>query len=470
MAGDLEALFDPNGIAVIGATDTEGRAGRIVFELLARSRRHVYPVHPEKEQILGRKVYARVEDLPERVDLAVIAVAADTAVEAAEDCARGGIPYLIILAGGFGETGPRGRELEKRIRDIPGRYGTRVLGPNSLGIFLPEEKLDTIFVEHGDRALAGGGAVAFISQSGSVGVEALGLASNTGFGLRAFVGLGNKSDLDELDFLRHFSREPGTRCLAFYLESMESGRRFLEEACRVSANKPVVVLKAGRTTAGASAVSSHTGRLAGSDSVVSGAFRQFGIQRVFDDEELCDAAKALSCLPPAPGNRVAVLTAAGGYGVMCADYIESSTPPRLLRMAKLQGRTKERIREATFPFAACDNPVDLTASATDGMFGDSIDILLADEGVDMLICIAFFAPPGITENLVTIIADRGRAAGSSKPVLAFTQYGPFTDEYLRRFYELGVIGFPSIYRTVRAAGFLVERAEIMRTLKGRPCE
>ena len=463
---DIGRLLDPRSVAVVGATETEGKPGEIVFRMLMASGRVLYPVNPGRPEIFGQKAFARVEDLPPEIDMAIITVAARAAVEAAEACAARGIPFVIVLAGGFAEAGDEGRALEERLRALPGRTGCRVLGPNSLGIFLPSAKIDTIFVEHGDRALAGGGTVAFITQSGSVGVEALGLASNTGFGMYAFVGLGNKSDLNELDFLRHFGRDPHVRCLAFYLESMDAGSSFLQEARAVSLTRPVVVLKAGRTASAASAVSSHTGRLAGSSLVAAGAFRQHGILSVMDDEELCDAAKALSHLPPARGNGVAVLTPAGGYGVMCADYIDSRMRGVMLRMAELQPSTSDRIRAGSLPFASCRNPVDLTASADDAMFGRAIDALLDDPGVDILICIAFFAPPEISDALVTEIA--ARAGTSQKPLLVFTQYGPYTDGYLRRFYEAGVIGFPSIRRTVRAASFLVERAETLASLEETP--
>jgi len=460
---DLERLLNPKAIAVIGVSKREGNIGRIIFERLVPSLRKLYPVHPKEPDVLGYKAFPNVAALPDGIDVAVVATGATAAVAAAEDCAVKGIPFLIIVAGGFGETGDQGLLLEKRLQRIPKLFGTRILGPNSLGVFVPAERLDTIFVEHGDKALGPGGGVAFITQSGSVGVEALGLASNAGYGMRAFVGLGNKCDLDELDFLDYFSRDPETACLAFYLENFAHGRLFLESARRVAPRKPVIVLKAGRTPAGARAVSSHTGRLAGMDAVVGGAFRQYGIQRVIDDEELCDASKCLAMLPPAPGNRLAVLTPAGGFGVMCADYVEADQRGIKLAMAQLKSRTVHRIREASFPFAACDNPVDLTASADDGMFGQCLEALLEDDGVDIVICTAFFAPPAISDNLIREIA--GRARRSAKPVITVTQYGPFTDLYLRRFHDAGVVGFPSISRAVRAARFLVERARILDALE-----
>jgi len=463
---DLNRLFKPKSIAVIGASQRPGNIGRIIFERLIPSLRKLYPVHPREPNIMGYPAFRDVDALPDGIDVAVVATGATSAVLAAEACAAKTIPFVIIVAGGFSEAGDEGLRLEQRLKGIADRSGTRILGPNSLGIFVPEERLDTIFVEHGDKSLGRGGGVAFITQSGSVGVEALGLASNTGYGMRAFVGLGNKCDLDELDFLDYFGADPETTCLAFYLENLDHGRLFLEKARLITPQKPVIVLKAGRTPAGARAVSSHTGRLAGMDAVVSGAFRQYGIQRAMDDEELCDASKCLSMLPPAQGHRIAVLTPAGGFGVMSADYIEADQRGIKLSMARLDPQTMDRIREASFPFAACENPVDLTASADNGMFGRSLDALLDDDGVDIIICTAFFGPPAISDNLIAQIADRVHT--HPKPVITVTQYGPFTDLYLRRFYDAGVVGFPSISRAVRAARFLVERTHILKALGERP--
>lgn len=460
---NLDNLLNPRSIAVIGATNTPGRVGRIIFEQLLGFKGRVYPVNIREKEVLGKKAYHNVDALPETVDLAVIAIGAESSVRVAKDCARKGIPKLIVVAGGFSEAGKKGCDLEDQLVSITRNFKTRILGPNTLGLFLPHNQLDTIFVDHGDKALGGGGKVAFISQSGSVGTEALGLASNTGFGMRAFVGLGNKCDLNELDFLSWFGKDEETNCLAFYIESLTQGRRFLEEALKVSLLKPVVVLKAGRSETGADAVSSHTGRLAGSDRVVGGAFHQFGIQRVFDDEELCDAAKTLSGLPPAAGNRVAILTPAGGYGVMGADHVEMPRGGIRLEMARLSEKTTKRIRSSSFSFASCRNPVDLTASANDRMIGDALCAIIEDEMVDIVICTAFFSPPSITGRLVEVISSITKS--SEKPVIVFTQYGPFTDCYLRQFHHEGVVGFPSIGRAVRAARFLVERAEILHAIR-----
>ncbi len=460
---NLRNLLQPEKIAVIGASEKPNKVGNIVFQFLNNSSAQLYPVHPKESHVYDHKVTNSIRDLPDGIDMAVITIPADKAVYAAKECAKKGIPILIIMAGGFAETSEEGKKLEKALQEIPQQHKSRVLGPNSLGLFIPSEKLDTIFVEHGDKALAEGGNVAFITQSGSVGVEALGLASNTGFGMRAFIGLGNKCDLNENDFLHYFGQDKETSCLAFYLENFEDGRAFLQEAKEISHSKPVVVLKAGRTQAGVQAISSHTGRLAGSDQVISGAFRQYGIIRAFDEEEICDASKTLSMLPPASGNRIAVVTAAGGYGVISADYIETTQRNIKLEMAKLSEETKSRIQTSTLSYAACNNPIDLTASASDAMFGETLDALIADEQVDIILCMALFAPHTITENLIQVIARCQQNTG--KAIIAMTQYGPFTDKYIKDLHEAGVLGFPSVHRMVRGARFLVERAEILKALK-----
>lgn len=457
---DVDRLINPASIAVIGASETEGKPGTIIMQNLMSSKARLYPVNPAYETVMHIPAADSITELPPNLDIAIITLNAEMSVTAAADCAKAGTAFIIIVAGGFGETGSNGKKHEEELRKIAANSSSRILGPNSLGVFVPGASLDTIFVEHGDEALSKGGSIAFISQSGSVGVESLGLASNTGYGMRAFIGTGNKTDLSEMDFISWFFDDDATSCIALYLESIEGGRTFLEEVDRGSDEKPVVVLKAGRTAAGAAAASSHTGRLAGSDAVINGAFSQYGIQRAWDDEELCDASKALSMLKPARGNRVAVITPAGGFGVMCTDYIDSTGTRADLKMAELSPATMKTIQEKTFPFASCKNPVDFTASGTDRMFIDTINTLLADDGVDIIICIALFAAPAITNDLIPALADTIRRA--DKPVLIFTEYGPYTEEYLLNFYKHGIAGFPSISRVVRAARFLVERGKIQK--------
>ena len=461
----LKPLFYPKSIAVIGATNKKDKIGHIIFSRLKHSGARLFPVHPKEAEIMGVPAYPTIESLPEKVDLAITTISADKTVSVIKACAVHGVKAAIIVASGFGEIGEEGKKLEKELKVIHDEYGLEILGPNTLGIFLPETGLDTIFVEHGDKALAGGGSVAFITQSGSVGTEALGGARNTGYGMRAFVGLGNKILLNETDFLEYFHEDEKVNCIAIYAESIDDGKVFLEKAKEIAQKKAIIVLKAGRSAAGQHAVSSHTGKLAGSDRVVNGAFHQYGIQRAFDEEEICDASKTLSMLPLPKGNRVAVITAAGGYGVMCTDYIEQKYPRADLKMAELDKNTREKIRKINLPFASSHNPVDITASATDQMYVETLDAVLSDNGVDIVICFVFFSPPGFSENLIDLVAKRVNS--STKPIIVFTEFGPFTDGLVKKFYDRGVVGFSSIYRTVRAVRFLEERSRIIKNLGGK---
>lgn len=228
----------------------------------------------------------------------------------------------------------------------------------------------------------------------------------------------------------------------------------------------MVALKAGRTPTGAAAARSHTGRLAGSDTVVNGAFRQFGIQRVFDEEQLCDAARVLSVVPPPRGNRVAIVSPAGGYSVMATDEIEATDTLVPLTMAKLSRKTEAAIRAVVPPFASTQNPVDITASATDDMTIASLAAVLEDEGIDIALCIALFGPRGISDRLIRSLAILANDA--AKPVVAVIQFGPFTNGHISRLYDHGVVGFPSVARGVRAVRWLVERAQIQERLSAQP--
>lgn len=461
----LYRFLIPGTIAVIGASASETKPGGMILRRLVGSGRRLYPVNPREDQIAGHKVVPDINSLPGDIDLAIVALSASSTVDAVRSCLKKKISNFIIVAGGFSEIGEKGKRIEDELASLAREYDLNILGPNSLGIFLPDENIDTIFVEHGDSALGKGGTISCVVQSGSFGTEAIGYASVSGYGMRAFVGLGNKCDLDECDFIEFFGEDKQTKCIGFYLESIERGRMFLDQAQKIAINKPVVVLKAGNTETAVSAVSSHTGKLAGSDSIVSGAFSQFGIQRVYDDEHFCDATKVLSMIGSTCGNRIAVLTAAGGYGVMFTDQIEKNRCRPSLEMAKLSEKTRNRIKKQTFPFASCNNPVDITASADDHMYAECLDALIQDQGVDIIICVAFFSPPGFSKKLVDMISKK--ASLTDKPVLVFTNYGPYTGELITGFYDSGVVAFPSISRTVRAAKVLVERCGIEKQLYGK---
>lgn len=461
----LDAFFHPESIAVVGATDSPGKPGNIVFQNLRSAAARVYPVHPKAETVLGVPAFPSIGELPETVDLAVLAVGAKASVEAAGQAAAAGVRALIVLAGGFAETGDEGRALQEDLASIARAGGPRILGPNTLGLQFPSGGIDTVFVDHEAFSRGTERGLVLISQSGSVAVEALGEAALSGMRLHAFVGLGNEVDLRPSELIEYFSADPAVGAICLYLEHLGTDRTLLETAGRAARRLPVVVLKAGRTSAGMAAVASHTGRLAGSDRVVDGALRAYGIHRVMDDEELLDAGRA-HCYGSLPsGGRVAILTPAGGYGVMMADEIASLGADGPLVLAELSGRSTAELRSRVLSFASVHNPVDLTAGVDDEGFRAAMDIVLEDEGVDILIVLAFFAPPGLTDALVDHIAaaaDTARKAGKS--LVVFAHCGTRTPGYLKDLSDRGVPAYGSLRRTIAAARALAAHGRARASL------
>lgn len=461
----FERLLNPRSVAVVGATSSPGKTGRIVLENLLGGAAMVYPVHPTHGTILGVRAYPSLDALPEVVDLLVIAVGAEQTIPVVRTAVTNGIPFVIALAGGFAETGEAGTRLQEELVSIISGSTTRLLGPNTLGIQIPGTGVDTIFVEHASGELTTGN-VALVSQSGSVAVEALGAAALHGFPLRAFVGLGNAVDLGTAAFVTHFSTDGATECLCVYLEHLGEGRVLLDAAREASRRMPVFFLKAGRSAAGAAAAASHTGRLAGSDRVVDGALRQYGVQRVDDDEALLDAARAVTYTSVPRGNRVAIVTPAGGYGVMGSDYVEGVVGSEVrsggtLRPAELTGETRAALASVCLPFAAIHNPVDLTAGVDTDNFDRVVRILLEDPGTDILIVMAFLAPAGLSEELIGRIG--AAASARETTVLVFCRSGNRTEEYCRAFTAAGLPVYNSLSRTIAAARVLVERRAILDT-------
>ena len=456
---DMSPLFHPRAVAVIGAGETPGKVGRIILERLVSHGRTVYPVHPKLSSLLGLATYPTVNDLPEDTDLAVIALGAEASVDVAERCAAKGIPFILPVAGGFSESGGTGAALEARLAAIPEKYASRVLGPNTIGVRSSGDDdgiLDTVFIRVTDRYMAKDKGVAFISQSGSVAAGALEYAANSGFSLRALVGLGNKCDLMETDFIDYFKQDAKSACLMLYLESMDGGKPFLEQLEDFSRAKPVVLLKTGRTATAAAAVSSHTGKLAGSDNVIDGACRQFGIVRAYTETQLLDAARVLSMNPLPKGNRVGMVTSAGGYGVMASDLVETPDRGIELRMGELLPETMEKIAKATFSFVSPRNPVDITPSHTEDMLINSLDRVLADPNIDMVLVTAFFATPFMSPAIIPRLADHAGRGG--KPVLVISRTGKDTEDHLFAMHAHGLTAFPTVDRAVFGLRCLVERA------------
>ncbi len=334
-----------------------------------------------------------------------------------------------------------------------------------MGVLIPKAGLDTLFLPKERSPRPKQGSIALISQSGSVMVGLYELAEDAHVGMGACVGIGNKADLNENDFLDYFGRDPETKCVSLYLESFSSGRAFAESAKKISRLKPIVAAKVGNTPSAQKAASSHTGALAsGTDLMVQGVFRQEGIIRVEDDQELLDISQALSCLDHLNGDRIAIIGSGGGYGVVATDYVTSETHGYGLRMAPLTEATKQSLRKLSPYFASVNNPVDLTGDVTDKMYDDVLEVLNKEENVDAILLILLFQPPGMSIGMVDV-AEKWAKKGTKPTVICCTG-GGFSRPVLQRLNERGIPAYGSISRSVHALASLWERGRYLTEKKG----
>lgn len=411
MPSGLEALFRPRSVAVVGASRRRGSLGaEIVRNLISHGfTGAVYPVNRSATVVQSVRAFPTVSAIPEEVDLAVLAVPKDQVAEAVEDCGRKGVKALVVISAGFAEVGPAGRALQDDLLARARHHGMRLVGPNCLGLVNtdPEVQLDATFAPVWPPP----GNVAFSSQSGALGVAILDHARSLGIGIRHFISVGNKADVSGNDLLEFWEHDPDIRVILFYLESLGRPGRFMQIARRVARRKPIVVVKSGRTEAGARAASSHTGSLAGMDVAVDALFGQAGVIRTDTIEELFDLALLLANQPVPAGDRVAILTNAGGPGIMASDACESHG----LQVARLSPETEAALARFLPAEASVRNPVDMLADAQPGLYERALELLLADAGVDAVL--ALFVPPVVTEATDVAAAICRGAAGSPKPVL-----------------------------------------------------
>ena len=412
MGLSLKPLLCPRSIAVIGASRRrDSIGGAVLHNLLQRPfQGPVYPVNPNATHIQSVPAYASIDDVPGEVDLAIIVVPAAAVLAAAEACGKKGVKALVVISAGFKEIGGAGIALEQELRALVRRHGMRLVGPNCLGILNtdPNVNMNATFAPVQPPP----GRIAFSSQSGALGLAILDYARALNLGISHFVSVGNKADVSGNDLLEFWEQDPGTDLVLFYLESFGNPGKFTQIARRVARTKPIVAVKSGRTVSGSRAASSHTGALAGSDAAVEALFRQSGVIRTDTIEELFDTALLLGSQPIPTGPRVAILTNAGGPGIMAADACESAG----LQLPALDAKTVKGLKAFLPPEASTRNPVDMIASAVAESFEKALRLLVADKNVDAVIVI--FVPPLVTGAQDVAHAILAGAAGSPKPVLS----------------------------------------------------
>ena len=450
MRRDLAEFLSPTSVAVVGASAAPHKIGGVLFANVATFSGPVYAVNPGYTEILGRSCVPAVADLPEPVSLAVIMVAADDALRALDACGRKGIRNAVVITAGFREAGGKGVERERELVRIASEHGMNVLGPNAFGLISPRAGLNATFAPRG--ALPG--RIAFISQSGALGSGVLNWAWHRKLGFSAFVSLGNKAVLTEADFLTVLARDPETTVIAAYLEGIENGTEFLRVAGEVTREKPVLVLKAGHTEAGARAASSHTGALAGSDRAYDAAFRRCGVIRVHTVEELFEEAVALAQQPLPRGRRLGIVSNAGGPAILAADAAADDG----LEVPALSSNTVESLSKRFSSAASAANPVDILADATADGFRDAVEWVLADPNVDMGLVLTAPHPVLTFAQLAGFVAAAHRRHG--KPVVASFMAGELGEEAERTLNDAGIPAYFEPGRAVRALATLARYREI----------
>ncbi len=387
---DLDKIFKPRSVAIVGASDQEGSVGYTLVQNLTQYgyQGEVFLVNIRKKEILGRKVYAKLEDIPAEVDLAIIATPAKTVPNLVEDCGRSGIKGVIIISAGFKEIGQEGRLLEQKIKRISEKYSLRIIGPNCLGIIRPDIGLNASFLEKYPKT----GKIAFISQSGALGSAILDWAIHENIGFNNFVSIGSMIDVDFGDLIDYFGTDPKIRSILMYIEGVTDARKFMSAARHFAKTKPIIVVKSGKFAESAQAAESHTGSLSGEDHVYDAAFKRAGIVRVDEIEALFNAAEVLSTQPLPKGKRLAIITNAGGPGVMATDSLISHNG----KLSKLSSESIAKLDEVLPSFWSKANPIDLLGDAKADRYKAAVEACLKDDGVDGLLII--YTDQAVTES------------------------------------------------------------------------
>ncbi|MCJ7633185.1 acetate--CoA ligase family protein, partial [Candidatus Bathyarchaeota archaeon] len=415
---DLDRIFNPKSIVVIGASDVEGTVGYKLIKNIMDSWREgkIYQVNIRKKEMFGQKVYQSVAEIPEVVDLAVIATPAKTVPDILEQCGKAGILGVIIISAGFKETGPEGRALENRLLEIKDAYNIRIIGPNCLGIIRPSINLNSTFANR----MPAPGNIAFISQSGALGAAILDWAGHMNIGFSNFVSVGSMIDVDFGDLINYFGTDSRTRSILMYIEGITNARKFMSAARHFARTKPIIVIKAGRFRESAKAAASHTGALAGESTVYDAAFKRAGIVVVDEIADLFNCSQVLGMQPNPKGPNLAIITNAGGPGVMYSDALISKGG----KLSTFSQKTLDELDKVLPFFWSRSNPIDILGDADADRYKAVVDACLSDEDIDGLLVI--YTPQGGAEpsEIAMNIANLWRDKGHSKTLLtSFMGYG-----------------------------------------------
>src|SRR6185437_4656460 len=437
IVGQMNRIMMPETLAVIGASAEDGKIGNSVMKNLINGGYEgtIYPIHPKADEIMGRKAYKSVKDVPGNIDVAVFAIPAKFVAQALVECGEKKIPGAVLIPSGFAETG--NVEGQKEIQEIGRKYNIRLMGPNIYGYYYTPKNLCATFCTPYDFK----GQAALSSQSGGIGMAIIGFSRSAKMGVSAIVGVGNKSDLDEDDLLTFFEQDDNTQVIAMHCEDLKDGRSFAEVAKRVSKKKPIVVLKAGRTALGARAAASHTGALAGNDKIYDDVLRQCGVIRAKSLNDMLQFARGLQVLPTPKGENVVIITGAGGSGVLLSDACVDNG----LALMKFSPDIDAAFRKFIPPFGAAGNPVDITGGEPPTTYANTIRYALNEPRIHALILgywHTIITPPMVFAKLCAEVVEEARAKGIDKPVVASLVGDVQVEEASEYLYERCIVAYP----------------------------
>jgi acetyl coenzyme A synthetase (ADP forming)-like protein len=456
----MNRIMKPKSVAVIGASAENGKIGNSVMKNLINGgyKGEIYPIHPKAEEILGKKVYKSVKDIPGDVDIAVFAIPASLVAGALVECGEKKVVGAILIPSGYAETGNmKGQE---EIQAIGQKYGIRLMGPNIYGFYYTHANLCATFCTAYDVK----GSAALSSQSGGIGMAIIGFSRSAKMGVSAIVGLGNKSDIDEDDLLTFFEQDENTQIIAQHCEDLKDGRAFAEVAKRVSKKKPIVVLKAGRTSAGAKAASSHTGALAGNDKIYEDVFNQSGVIRARSLRDMLEFARGIPVLPTPKGENVVIITGAGGSGVLLSDACIDNK----LSLMTIPPDLDTAFRKFIPPFGAAGNPVDITGGEPPITYVNTVKLGLEDPRIHALILgywHTIVTPPMVFARNMVEVKNEMKAKGIEKPIVASLAGDIEVEEAADYLYQNGIVAYAysteipvavlgAKYKWARGAGLL----------------
>ncbi len=445
---DRRGLLDPDRIAVIGATERDGSVGRALMENLSKCDGEVIPVNPNRDEVLGMACYADIGSVPDTttVDLAVVAVPAAVAVETVRHVGDHGIDNVVVITAGFSETDEEGTQRENELIAVANDYDLNLVGPNSVGIMSTSTGLDATFLDGYPPA----GSISLVSQSGAFIAAVIGWAVQHGIGFNNIVSLGNEAVLDETDFIEQWDEDPETDVILVYIEEVDDGTQFIEVAREVTDNTPIVVIKSGRTEAGAAAAKSHTGSMAGSNDAYQAGFEQAGVLRALTIQDVFDYGQVLAGQPLLDQNDVAVVTNGGGPGVLTTDAIDDSR----LELADFSAEIRTELTESLPDEADITNPLDIIGDADLDRFRESLDTVLSDDSVGGAVVLSVPTALYDFEELAEIIGTLQAEYG--KPVAACLMGGEAADRAAK---TLDPYGIPNYFDPSRAVGSLEALAE-----------